>query len=141
MSAVPPQCPAPIYLVNRPGAATTSVAFGELGVSVKDKDATALDVANMMLNSFGGRLFTEVRSKRGLSYSVQGRWLMEATYDGVFVVAADTDRPAELITRVRVWKPPGHRAPCASHPHRAVTCSWGVHGVQIAVACEDPLVV
>jgi len=99
--AAPPSDPAPIYLVNKPGAATATVAFGELGVRVTDRDAASLDVANTMLSSFGGRLFTEVRSKRGLAYSVSGRWNMEATYDGTFVVTASSDRPAQLIARAQ----------------------------------------
>ena len=40
-----------------------SVAMGELGVSISDPDAPSLDILNEILNSFGGRLFNEIRSK------------------------------------------------------------------------------
>lgn len=102
----------PLYLVPRPGLSSTTLAFGELGVTVRDPEAPALDVANIMLNSFGGRLFTEVRSKMGLSYSVSGRWDMEANYNGTFMVVADTDQPAETIAKVSVRAPP-----CSLAPH------------------------
>jgi len=103
-AAVPaPPAPSamPLYLVPRPGLSSTTLAFGELGVTVRDPEAPALDVANIMLNSFGGRLFTEVRSKMGLSYSVSGRWDMEANYNGTFMVVADTDQPAETIAKIQ----------------------------------------
>ena len=37
--------------------------MGELGVSISDPDAPSLDILNEILNSFGGRLFNEIRSK------------------------------------------------------------------------------
>lgn len=40
-----------------------SVAMGEMGVSIANPDAPALDILNEILNSFGGRLFNEIRSK------------------------------------------------------------------------------
>lgn len=40
-----------------------SVAMGEIGVQMSDPDTPALDILNEILNSFGGRLFNEIRSK------------------------------------------------------------------------------
>jgi len=39
------------------------VAMGELGVQLSDPDTPALDILNEILNSFGGRLFNEIRSR------------------------------------------------------------------------------
>lgn len=37
--------------------------MGEVGVQMSDPDTPALDILNEILNSFGGRLFNEIRSK------------------------------------------------------------------------------
>ena len=37
--------------------------MGELGVELSDPDSPSLDVLNEILNSFGGVLFNEIRSK------------------------------------------------------------------------------
>ena len=37
--------------------------MGEIGVQMSDPDTPALDILNEILNSFGGRLFNEIRSK------------------------------------------------------------------------------
>lgn len=40
------------------------MAVGEVGVSLKDPDDYALDVLGDILNSFGGRLFDQIRSRQ-----------------------------------------------------------------------------
>jgi hypothetical protein len=52
-----------VYLVDRPGLTQGTVALGELGVALGDPDAYALDVLGGIWNSFGGRLFDEIRSR------------------------------------------------------------------------------
>lgn len=37
--------------------------MGEVGISLSDPDAPALDVLNEIFNSFGGSLFNELRSR------------------------------------------------------------------------------
>ena len=44
-------------------AMQASIAMGEIGVQMSDVDTPALDILNEILNSFGGRLFNEIRSK------------------------------------------------------------------------------
>ena len=39
------------------------MALGEIGVTLMDPDHFALDVLNDILNSFGGKLFDEIRSR------------------------------------------------------------------------------
>lgn len=52
-----------MYLVDRPGLTQASVAMGEVGISLTDPDHYALDVLNDILNSFGGKLFDQIRSR------------------------------------------------------------------------------
>jgi len=52
-----------VYLIDRPGLTQATVALGELGVTLLDPDHFALDVLNDILNSFGGKLFDEIRSR------------------------------------------------------------------------------
>lgn len=50
-------------MADRPGLTQANVVMGEVGISLKDDDVYALDLLNDILNSFGGKLFDEVRSK------------------------------------------------------------------------------
>ncbi len=52
-----------MHLIDRPGLTQATVALGELGVTLLDPDHFALDVLNDILNSFGGKLFDEIRSR------------------------------------------------------------------------------
>lgn len=65
-----------MLLIDRPGLTQASVAAGEPGVSLRDPDAAPLDVLSSVLNSFGGRLFNQIRSREvppGTSDSSLGR--------------------------------------------------------------------
>ncbi|KAK9830103.1 hypothetical protein WJX72_009788 [[Myrmecia] bisecta] len=87
-----------VFLVDRPGATQATVALGEVGVVQTDPDAFALDVLNDILNSFGGRLFDQIRSKEGLAYSVSGGWNTSAAdHKGLFVAGGETAAPAEFL--------------------------------------------
>ena len=44
-------------------ARQASVLVGEPGISLADTDSYALDVLGDILNSFGGRLFDQIRSR------------------------------------------------------------------------------
>lgn len=44
-------------------ALQASVAVGEVGISLQDPDDYALDVLGDILNSFGGRIFDQIRSR------------------------------------------------------------------------------
>ena len=50
-------------MVDRPGQTQYDVALGEIGISLRDPGVYALDVLNDLLNSFGGRLFDQIRSR------------------------------------------------------------------------------
>jgi zinc protease len=90
-----------VLLIDRPGLAQATVVAGEPGVSISDADAPALDVLSTALNSFGGTLFDAVRSRDALAYSVSGSWDTPSDHQGLFLAAADTSRPAELLPELR----------------------------------------
>ena len=52
-----------VYLIDRPGLTQASVALGEVGISQTDPDHYALEILNDILNSFGGKLFDQIRSR------------------------------------------------------------------------------
>lgn len=62
------------FLIDRPGVPQASVALALPGVRLDDDDAPALDLLSGSLNSFGGRLFDGLRTKRGLAYTVAARF-------------------------------------------------------------------
>ena len=55
--------------MDRPGQTQYNVALGEIGISLQDRDVYALDVLNDLLNSFGGRLFDQIRSREVIDAS------------------------------------------------------------------------
>ena len=79
-----------VFFVQQPQLNQSFVQLGHLGGFLKDPDYAVLDVVNNIMNSFGGRLFNEVRSRQGLAYSVYGYWSPRFDYPGVFVAGGQT---------------------------------------------------
>ena len=79
-----------IFLVDQPHLNQSTVQMGHLGIQLDNPDVFALYVINEALNSFGGRLFDEVRSRQGLAYSVYGLWSPRYDYPGLFVAGGQT---------------------------------------------------
>lgn len=93
-----------VYLVDKPGLTQSAVAMGEVGIDVRDADLYPLSVLNGILNSFGGRLFDEVRSQQGLAYSVSGAWVATPVdHPGLFVAGGETAAAGQFIQAVQVW--------------------------------------
>jgi zinc protease len=70
--AAPQPKPTTIYLVDRPGAAQSSVAIGIPGPPRDTPDYYALAVANMMLGGhIQSRLSANIREEKGYSYGVR----------------------------------------------------------------------
>ncbi|GBF98119.1 peptidase M16 [Raphidocelis subcapitata] len=90
-----------VWLVDRPGAAQASVATGEPGVSLTHPDAARLSALNSVLNSFGGALFDELRTREGLCYSVSGGWELPFDHEGAFLAAGETSQPALFLKELR----------------------------------------
>lgn len=91
-----------IFLVDVPGSSQASVAIGEPGIQMMDRDEYALDVLGSIFNGFGGRLFNEIRSRDGLAYSVSGGWAgTPVDHPGLFLATAETAQPAALLAGLR----------------------------------------
>ena len=83
-------------------AAQAQVLIGQLGIARRDPDFLALLVGNHILGggAFTSRLMTEVREKRGLSYSVYSDF-SPGLNRGAFVIGLQT-RPDQAAQAVQV---------------------------------------
>jgi len=80
-----------VYFVEKTDVNQSNIRILGLGTERSNPDYYALSLMNEIFSGgFGSRLFQEVRTKRGLAYSVGGAY--GATYDhpGTFYVAAST---------------------------------------------------
>jgi len=81
----------------------THLRIGHLSIKENDPDYVALAIANDILggSSFRSRLFNEVRTKRGLAYSVGSRLNSGMHDQGVWLMRAETKllSTQEVITR------------------------------------------
>jgi len=81
----------------------TPIRVGHLSIKEQDPDYVALAIANDILggSSFRSRLFNDVRTKRGLAYSVGSRFNSGVHDQGVWLMRAETKLPStqEVITR------------------------------------------
>ncbi len=79
------------YFVEKEDVNQSNIRLAHLGTTKKDPDFFALEVANEIFGgSFASRLFSNVRSKKGLAYNVRGSVGTEYDYPGVFRVAMGT---------------------------------------------------
>jgi zinc protease len=82
--------PSGFFLVDQPQLTQSTVQIGHIGGRLDDPDVFSLLVMNEALNSFGGRLFNEVRSRQGLAYSVYAVWSAKYDVPGLFVSGGQT---------------------------------------------------
>lgn len=85
-----------VFVVDQPQLNQSHVLMGHLGGLVSDPDYPALSVMNGVMNGFGGRLVNEVRSRRGLAYSVYCYWSPNYDYPGSLVAGAQTRSEATV---------------------------------------------
>lgn len=118
--AAPPEIalreePAPgVYLVDR-DATQAVIWLGHLGLTRDDADYFAVLVLNEVLAGSAGRLYREIRSARGLAYSVYGGVGIDYRYPGVSRFglrtrsAAAREAVGVLLAELRrmVAEPPG----------------------------------
>ena len=92
-----------VFFVNQPQLTQSYVQIGHIGGQLNSPDYPALDVLNQVMNGFGGRLFNEVRSRQGLSYSVYGFWSPRYDFPGTFVAGGQTrsDGTVPFVKAVR----------------------------------------
>ncbi|MCD6525745.1 MAG: insulinase family protein [Desulfuromonas sp.] len=96
--------PAGILVVDRPLPQTT-VLLGEIGIEKSNPDLHAVQVMNYILGGggFGSRLMREVRSNRGLAYSVYSYFSVGRRLLGPFIAGCGTKNAsvAEVVTLMR----------------------------------------
>jgi zinc protease len=89
-----------IWLVDKPGAAQSSIRIGRVGPSRLTPDYHALEVMNTLLGgSFTSRLNDNLREKHGYAYGASSRFDYRRSA-GVFTAAADvqTKSTGEAMT-------------------------------------------
>lgn len=91
-----PAQPGGIFFVDRPQLTQSYVQMGHLGGQLNSPDYTTLSVLNGVLNGFGGRMFNQVRSAKGLAYSVYAYWRPSYDYPGVFLAGGQTRSEATV---------------------------------------------
>jgi zinc protease len=79
-----------VHLVDRPASAQTEILIGNLALARSHKDWAKLWVANSMLgDGMTGRLFLDVREKRGLAYNI-GSDVADGQAPGTFYITTRT---------------------------------------------------
>jgi zinc protease len=80
-----------VYFVDKTDVNQSNIRILGLGTERSNPDYYALSVMNEIFSGgFGSRLFQEVRTKRGLAYSVGGSYGASYDHPGTFYVAAST---------------------------------------------------
>ncbi len=80
-----------VFLVEKDDINQSSIVLTHLGVEKKDPDYFALEVMNEIFGGgFSSRLFSHVRSDKGLAYAVAGAVRSEWDYPGVFGIYLGT---------------------------------------------------
>lgn len=96
--------PAKVYLANK-DVGQSIVLLGHPSVYAYTPAYNELDVANAVLGGggFTSRIFTEVRTRRGLAYSAGSQVGQGFAYPGTFLVYAftRTDKTAEVISLLK----------------------------------------
>jgi zinc protease len=77
--------------IHMSGVNQVSILMGHVGGLRKDEDYAALQVMNFILSQgFSSRLFQNLRTKKGLAYSVYGRYGSKVFYPGIFLAGLKT---------------------------------------------------
>ncbi len=80
-----------IYFVDKTDVNQSNIRILGLGTERKNPDYYALSVMNEIFSGgFGSRLFQDVRTKRGLAYSVGGAYGAQYDHPGTFYIGAST---------------------------------------------------
>ena len=91
--SVPPQAPSQLRVIiaHRPRSAQSEVFVTTLGPARRDASWPAARVASEVLGGLAGRLFTDVRERRGLAYATWASALELPTGEQPFVAYAGTE--------------------------------------------------
>ncbi len=93
-----------VYFVPRDDVTQAYIQMGHLGMRVQDPDYHAAQVMNEILSGgFAARLFSNIRTKRGLAYNVGGGVGASYTHPGLFRTSMSTksETMAESVEALR----------------------------------------
>jgi zinc protease len=90
----------PVVLVGQKDIPQTTILIGELGIDKSAPDLHAVRVMNHILGGggFNSRLMREVRSNRGLAYSVYSYFQVGRLLPGPFIASCETKSASTLET-------------------------------------------
>jgi zinc protease len=91
--------PQSMVLVAQKNIPQTTILLGELGIDKDDPDLHAVRVMNYILGGggFNSRLMREIRSNRGLAYSVYSNYQIGRRLPGPFVAGTETKSDSTLF--------------------------------------------
>src|ERR1044071_4655762 len=79
------------YFIEKSDVNQANIVFGHLGIQTRNPDYFAVQVMNEVLSgSFASRMFSNVRSKKGLAYSVYGSLGSDYYQPGLFRAGLQT---------------------------------------------------
>jgi len=100
-----PPSPEPLLLLVKRDLPQTTILMGDRGIDKDAFDLFDVQVLNFILGGggFNSRLMREIRSDRGLAYSVYSHFQIGRRLPGLFLVACETRAPAtiEVIRMIR----------------------------------------
>ena len=80
-----------VYYIEKADVTQANIRLGHLGINTKNPDYFAVQVMNEVFGGgFAARLFSNVRSKKGLAYNVGGGIRSSYLREGIFQVALST---------------------------------------------------
>ncbi len=80
----------PMVIVTKKKKLQAHIVYGFLGTTIRNPDRYALEVMNSILAGQGGRLFLELRDKRGLAYAISSS-TQEGIEPGFLMIYMGTD--------------------------------------------------
>lgn len=97
--------PGPLVLVAPKDIPQTTILLGEIGISKDDPDLHPVRVMNYILGGggFNSRLMREVRSNRGLAYSVYSYFQVGRRLPGPFIAGTET-KSGSTLEAVRLMR-------------------------------------
>jgi zinc protease len=88
-----------VYFIEKSDVNQSNIRVAGLGTERKNPDFYALSIMNEIFSGgFGSRLVQDVRTKRGLAYSVGGSYGASYDHPGVFFVGASTKSETTVDT-------------------------------------------
>lgn len=99
---IPPPAPA-VYFAEKADVTQSSIGLGTVGIRKDNPDLFAVDVLNQVMGGgFGARLFANIRTRKGLAYSVSGQIGSDYDHQGrtVFFLSTKTETTGAAIDAV-----------------------------------------